>query len=72
MDGAYTLTVEEVLDKAREGVDEGATQIHIVSPLCGCATWWRIRQRPQAFTWTHSLRDRLLRQDRLGPWRTCA
>ena len=30
MDGAYTLTVEEVLDKAREAVDEGATEIHIV------------------------------------------
>jgi aminodeoxyfutalosine synthase len=28
--GAYTLTVEEVLAKAREAVDEGATEIHIV------------------------------------------
>ncbi len=28
--GAYTLTIEEVLDKAREGVAQGATEIHIV------------------------------------------
>jgi aminodeoxyfutalosine synthase len=28
--GAYTLTVEEVVDKAREGLGEGATEIHIV------------------------------------------
>src|SRR5512136_432130 len=28
--GAYTLTVDEVLAKAREGVDQGATEIHIV------------------------------------------
>jgi len=28
--GAYTLTVEEVLAKAREGVEQGATEIHIV------------------------------------------
>jgi aminodeoxyfutalosine synthase len=28
--GAYTLTVAEVLDKAREGVEQGATEIHIV------------------------------------------
>jgi aminodeoxyfutalosine synthase len=28
--GAYTLTVEEVLSKAREAVDEGATELHIV------------------------------------------
>ena len=28
--GAYTLTVDEVLQKAREAVDEGATEIHIV------------------------------------------
>jgi aminodeoxyfutalosine synthase len=28
--GAYTLTVEEVLAKAREAIDEGATEIHIV------------------------------------------
>lgn len=28
--GAYTLTVDEVLAKAREGVEQGATEIHIV------------------------------------------
>lgn len=28
--GAYTLTVEEVLAKAREAIDEGATEIHMV------------------------------------------
>jgi aminodeoxyfutalosine synthase len=28
--GAYTLTIEEVLDKALEGVAQGATEIHIV------------------------------------------
>ena len=28
--GAYTLTVEEVLAKAREGLEQGATEIHIV------------------------------------------
>lgn len=28
--GAYTLTVEEVLAKAREGVEQGAREIHIV------------------------------------------
>lgn len=28
--GAYTLTIAEVLDKAREGVEQGATEIHIV------------------------------------------
>jgi aminodeoxyfutalosine synthase len=28
--GAYTLTVEEVLAKAREGIEQGATEIHIV------------------------------------------
>jgi len=28
--GAYTLTVEEVLAKAREAIEEGATEIHIV------------------------------------------
>jgi aminodeoxyfutalosine synthase len=28
--GAYTLTVDEVLAKAREAVDEGATEIHVV------------------------------------------
>jgi aminodeoxyfutalosine synthase len=28
--GAYTLTVAEVLAKAREGVEQGATEIHIV------------------------------------------
>jgi aminodeoxyfutalosine synthase len=28
--GAYTLTVEEVLTKAREAVDDGATELHIV------------------------------------------
>ncbi|MFH0916351.1 MAG: aminofutalosine synthase MqnE [bacterium] len=28
--GAYTLTVDEVLAKAREGIDQGATEIHIV------------------------------------------
>jgi aminodeoxyfutalosine synthase len=28
--GAYSLTVEEVLAKARESIDEGATEIHIV------------------------------------------
>jgi aminodeoxyfutalosine synthase len=28
--GAYTLTVEEVLAKAREAVEQGATEIHIV------------------------------------------
>jgi len=28
--GAYSLTVEEVLGKARESVDQGATEIHIV------------------------------------------
>jgi aminodeoxyfutalosine synthase len=28
--GAYTLTIDEVLDKAREAVAQGATEIHIV------------------------------------------
>jgi aminodeoxyfutalosine synthase len=28
--GAYTLTIQEVLGKAREGVEQGATEIHIV------------------------------------------
>lgn len=28
--GSYTLTVDEVLAKAREGVEQGATEIHIV------------------------------------------
>jgi len=28
--GAYTLTVDEVLEKAREGVEQGATEIHVV------------------------------------------
>ena len=28
--GAYALTVEEVLDKARESIEQGATEIHIV------------------------------------------
>jgi aminodeoxyfutalosine synthase len=28
--GAYTLTVDEVLQKAREAIDQGATEIHIV------------------------------------------
>jgi aminodeoxyfutalosine synthase len=28
--GAYTLTIDEVLDKAREGAAQGATEIHIV------------------------------------------
>lgn len=28
--GAYTLTVDEVLAKARQGVEQGATEIHIV------------------------------------------
>lgn len=29
-EGAYTLTVEEVVEKAREAVEQGATEIHIV------------------------------------------
>ncbi len=29
-EGAYSLTVDEVLAKAREGVEQGATEIHIV------------------------------------------
>ena len=28
--GAYSLTVEEVLTKARESIEQGATEIHIV------------------------------------------
>jgi aminodeoxyfutalosine synthase len=41
--GAYTLTVDEVLEKAREAIDEGATEIHIVGGENPALPYARVR-----------------------------
>ena len=43
MEGAYTLTVDDVLEKAREAVEEGATEIHIVGGENPALPYVRVR-----------------------------
>jgi len=43
MEGAYTLTVEEVLEKAREAIEGGATEIHIVGGENPALPYMRVR-----------------------------
>ena len=73
--GAYTLTVDEVLAKAREALEQGATEIHIVGGEHPALPYaddpGHDRRGPRAgarraHQGLHRLGDRALRRDRAG------